>query len=307
MGDMATFVAPSVPDVMEVQQTSEGPSALIAGEEYPLMEEVLFLEVIHSGHLENKERRAELKPHVGKFYSAAMEESMETLRLLPIAVTSRGRRLWPPYDSEDKDLLCYSIDGENPASKMQALPPAPKCGEFKDGARGPYFVAECPKAKWPEDGQKGKPECAEIFKVAFLDVDRLFPLEIQFKGKQISAWNQFMRSYRTKKTAARIKRENINDYVIVATTDIEGTYTSVNFKFENAKDEQPSKYAPLINWYWENIFQPRKQAEEDQLAEQQAASAGDFDMNSTDEANAEGSGSDDAMAPDDNAGEDFSL
>lgn len=299
--ELATFATSAAELPAETKETAEGLVTLIDGQEFPLMEEVLFLEVIHSGHLENKERKEELKPHVGRFYSKDLGESMETLRLLPIAVTSRGRRLWPPYDSAEKDLICYSVDGEYPSQKMQALPVSPKCGEFKEGNKGPYFAAECPKATWGDNGEK--PECAELFKVAFLDVDRLFPLEIQFKGKQISAWNQFMRSYRTKKTAARIKRENINDYVIVATTDIEGSYTSVDFRFESAKDEKPSRYAPLIQWYLNNLFLPRKQAEEDALAKQQAATAGDFDINAEDSAPmAEG----DAEAPAE-AGENFSM
>lgn len=259
-----------------VVENEDGPSIDLAGEVYPLMDVIFHAQIVQPGHLKNAESKGLFKGHVGEFYLTEMEEFYPELRLLPIVVTSRMRRMWGEFSTDDTELLCYSADGENPALSVTA-PYAEKCGTYIDIGGTPSFKPECPKAKWV-NGQK--PECAEVMKVGFLDIDNLLPLEIQFKGTQISAWNKFKKSYKLKKNVARRKGESINDYVIRMSLENEGTYVSLNMDFVYAKDDNPSKYIPMAQWYYENLFQPAMEAQrlkQEQMAKEAMGEATDVD------------------------------
>ena len=267
-----------LPTVMDVKESEEGPYVVIDGEEVPVIDSVATITVVQPGHLTIKDNKAKYANHKGKFYNELLEESSSELRLLPLAVLRHGRRLYAPYDPNNTELLCYSLDGENPASKVEQ-PICDKCGTFTVSPRGEYFVPNCPKSVWAGDK---KPECSESLMVAFFDIDKKIPVEMQLTGTQISAWNAFKKSYKQKKNAARIKRKSINDFIIKALVEDEGTYVSVSFALENAEQENPGKYGPLMKLYWDNLFIPLQKKRDEELANQNAVAvtnAADYDVN----------------------------
>lgn len=260
---------PVIPEeqALKVLVANGGPAAIIGDNERPLVTKPFTAKLIQPGHINSAdaETKAKLKDHIAKFYIEGLDEAYSTLRLMPINMISRSRRLWGEFSTnQDKSLLCYSMDGENPSPNV-AQPMCDKCGEFKMGSKGEYFVSDCEKAQW-KDGQK--PECAELIRVAFLELEYLVPIEMQFKGTQLSAWYKFRRDYETAWNRARLKGENINDFVINMTAANEGTWASMALNFVNAADENPAQYVPLIDYYWKELFEPQRRAEEEALKNQ---------------------------------------
>lgn len=280
MSTELVFIDEKMPLELEVLPSTEGPCVSLDGEDIPLVDVVFPITIVQPGHLTIKENKSKYTAHKGKFYNEVLEESASELRLLPLAVLGHGRRLYGPYDPNNTDLLCYSLDGSSPADKVE-YPISESCGTFSVTPRGEFFTAVCPKAVWV-DGKK--PECSESLTVAFFDIDNRVPVEMQLTGTQISAWNNFKKSYKQKKNAARIKKKSIHDFVILATIEDEGTYASIKFTLENMGDENPGKYAPLMKYYWENLFVPLKIQREAALSLAQGggdAKAIDYDVNIT--------------------------
>jgi hypothetical protein len=113
------------------------------------------------------------------------------------------------------------------------------------------FEPVCPKAVWT-DGKK--PECGDVKRAAFFDIETNMPLRMQFSGMGISAWNQFQKEYRKHKNLVRLQGKNLADYVLKLTLDDKGTYFVLIFKFEEATTLNPAAYRGLMEWYVDNLF-----------------------------------------------------
>ena len=255
MSKELTFVGKvSTPAVIE--QDESGPITVIDGKTVPVIDSVFDVQVVQPGSIkENKE----LKPHLGKFYFPDLEDSKEILMLLPLKELSPGRRLYPPFDSGVKDLLCYSTNGETPSAKVEA-PICERCGDFVQKGDFVKFEPICPKAAWI-DGKK--PECSEVKRAAFYDIETGMPIRLQFSGTGISAWNQFQKEYRKHRNLVRLQGKNLADFVLKVTLDNEGTYYRYVFKFEEAPDLKPALYRGLMEWYIDNLF-TRQEVQEEQ-------------------------------------------
>lgn len=256
---------PAVSPVITIAQHEDGPVALLGKDLSVMMLDTLFtVGAVQPGHVKEKK---ELAKNVGQFFYPDLEQFTDRLRLLPIGVINHTRRLYPPYDSGDHTLICYSNDGMQPSVKVE-MPLSTECGRMITKGDREVFEATCSKAIWV-DGKK--PDCSDGLNVAFFDIDLKAPVRMQFSGSGISAWNAFLREHKKARNIARIKGRRLADYVVVMSTENEGTWVRLKFDFEEAPDLSPSAYQPLLAWYRDNLL-PGMAIKD---AEAQDAAAGD--------------------------------
>lgn len=276
-----------------VNQTDDGPVAVIGEEEIPLLDMAFDVQVVQPGHVRNNKELASL---VGKIVvmldpSNPGDVTADELTLMPVTIVSFGFRNFGPFDEkggeDDKKLLCYSTDGVQPSRKLPA-PMNPVCSELvlQNGEYHRRIV--CPYAQW--DGDK-KPDCRAVVTLGLFDLERKIPLRLQLHGTAYGAWTSLQRAYKQARNVARLKKKSINDYVIKMTVENNGTYMTPQFKLVEADGEtgKPSDYLPVCKYYMDTVFArlpeetpPPAQIAEDKVGEitegdeKELAEASDF-------------------------------
>jgi hypothetical protein len=278
MSKEMTFVGKASTPV-KIETDESGPIAIIGEKTIPVIDSVFDVQVVQPGSIKQNK---DLKPHLGKFYFKDLETSKDVLLLLPLKELTPGRRLYPPFDSGEKDLLCYSVNGETPSAKVEA-PISERCGSFVQKGDVVRFEPHCPKAVW-EDGKK--PECSELKRAAFYDIETNMPLRMSFSGTGISAWNNFQKEYRKHKNIVRLQGKNLADYVLKVTLENEGTYYRLVFKFEEAPALHPALYRGLMEWYVDNLFTRQDQQQDEPALGGTTAAAGKEPIDVSGEADA---------------------
>lgn len=234
---------PATTEPAAVTMSGDGPVSKIGDREIMIFDILFNVKVIQPGTIaEHKE----LKGKSGKLWIPDLGEFHEKLRLIPIGPMGRGRRLFPPYDAETKDLVCWSQDGFFPSMKVEK-PISNRCAKINDDG---YYEPECEKAQWL-DGKRSA--CRIQVYVAMLEIDRLLPLKFQFAGTGLSSWNGLLRRIQMEKNVARIKGINPSDIIIELTTEDEGTYHRQNFKLKPASDDNPAQYHSIAEFYRRKI------------------------------------------------------
>jgi len=252
-----SFLPATVSAPIEVIEGDNGDIVLIGTTEVPVVDTMFEIQLIQPGHIkENKALKGKaghwwigITPEKKKGEPVSVDEFTEntiafaeTVRLLPIAPISRGRTLFPPYDSGDRTLMCYSRDGMVPSTKVIS-PFAAKCAQITDKGR---YEPLCTKAIWV-DGQK--PECSDQITMAFYDLDRKIPVLMKLSGTGISAWNKFLKALKKQRNIARIKGKRVEDFILVVSSDTKGTYELPVFTYVEATEDNPRDYIPLLKWY----------------------------------------------------------
>lgn len=255
--DRRTFINPSTEFNLPTAISPDGETmAVIDGVEYPLVDKPFDLKIIQPGHV-SKDKS--LAPYVGKVKIEGMDEYRDTLKLLPITVVSRGRRMFSLYDpnSTDNSLICYSVNGVVPSEKVLA-PMSTNCCRLVDRKGQSIRQATCPQAVW-EDGKK--PACSEVLTVAFLDLEWAEPVTLQLRGTGMGAWSALSREYATIRNVARLKRTSMRNYYIVLTCDNKGTYVTPKFQVLDGTAENLSKFQPLVLHYLSTMFSKMQEDE----------------------------------------------
>lgn len=261
----------------EIFEGDNGPLTLVSGNEVIVVDTIFDVRLVQPGHVK---KNKELKNYIGQFYYPDLELSVEKLRLLPISIIGRGRRLYPPYDSGDNQLLCYSHDGLVPAGKVES-PFSDRCAMITEKGR---YEALCEKAKWIGGTP---PDCGDQLSLALYDIDKKLPIRMQLSGTGISAWNKFNKELKKQRNIARIKGKKVADHILEVTGELEGTYCRPIFSYVEAPDENPGAYAPLLEWYLRNVvpvIASKEQEETDKEAGSGASSESSAPISDTEQA-----------------------
>lgn len=224
--------------------TEEGEeSAVIDGVKVPLFTDTFSIMVVQNGHSSSD---AKFKNKAGKIFVDGLDDFFDERILLPMTVVRYGQNLYPGayQPGTVTKPICYSVNGVYPSRKV-ADPMNAVCAEIEEGRDGqPYLRTVCPKAMWNDDQ---KPECRRYIVLSFLDItdpETPFPVRMQLKGSAYAAWNAINQSYKRTANVARLKRQNINDYVLKLSVEDKGTYYVPVFT-PVYSDEKPSKYLEL--------------------------------------------------------------
>lgn len=236
-----------------VQDQEGNPVMMINDVEVPVVDDLIDMYVVQPGHVR---KNKDLAKHIGEFAykNAALNDVFLTeITVVPIGVIGRGRRLYPPYDSGESGLLCYSNNNLAPAKKVTS-PFALACGHTEEKNNKTIYVPTCEKAIWV-DGKK--PDCGDVVSVALFDLGLKAPIRFQFSGTSISAWNGFLKQNSSAKNIARLRGRPLKDFVAVMKVVNEGTYVKLTFDFVEMPELNAGGYRDLLSHYLESLVKPR--------------------------------------------------
>lgn len=269
--ERGAFLSLSAKAELSTRTDEEGwPFAVINDQEYPIVTSDFEMLVVQNGHVQEDQKFIR---HAGEIYVAGMDLFATERTLLPISIVSHGFRMYTKYEGPQKDaqLLCYSVNGIVPATKVEA-PMSTCCSEIEVVGGVERRKIVCPHALWIDNN---KPSCQQVITLAFLDItdpDTPIPVRTQFKGTGLGAWNSFSREYGRIRNVAKLKRQSVSDYVIKMTVNNKGTYCTPVFTM--LYDEtRPSRYIPLLAYYREQFYMREPQEQTAQVTEQDKAEA----------------------------------
>lgn len=236
-----------------VVRNDDGASMVINGEDVPLLDAAFELLVVQPGHIAERKELKDVKGKILEIWNKddPTEIAVDELTLLPITIVSQGFRNFGTYGEGEKDLVCYSVDGVVPSSKVP-MPLNSVCSELT--LRNGEYIRNvvCQYAQWQGNN---KPQCRAVVTLAFFDLERKCPVTLQLHGTGYGAWTALQRSWKTAKNVARLKKKSINDYVLKLTVKDEGTYYVPEFRIViDDTFGDPKAYLPVRKYYLENLF-----------------------------------------------------